>query len=238
MDQQWTAQTVRAIVAPTLAYPVILGGPFLKSNKIVIDHEFGKVVAKDALYQLIPLVADRPEDVQVLQVTPNPEERKTRQDLFRELQERMTHLKLFEELRERTKERKVDADHHSMEGASHRHFARTLDNRIQVFAVWDELEQHDRELREEFKDRFPTDIPHVTRLPDDVYHKFRLKDPEKVIRCRSYPCPKKYRNAWKQMLDQHLAAGRIRESSSEYCSPSFLIPKADPMVLPRWVNNY
>ena len=101
MDQQWTAWTVRAIVAPKLAYPVILGGPFLKSNKIVIDHEFGKVIAKDALYQLIPLVADRPEDVQV---TPNPKERKTRQDLFRELQERMTRPKLFEELREQTKE--------------------------------------------------------------------------------------------------------------------------------------
>ena len=40
------------------------------------------------------------------------------------------------------------------------------------------------------------------------------------------------------VLDQHLAAGRIRESSSEYCSPSFLIPKADPTVLPRWVNDF
>ena len=39
-------------------------------------------------------------------------------------------------------------------------------------------------------------------------------------------------------MDQHLAAGRIRESSSEFCSPSFLIPKADPTVLPRWVNDY
>ena len=39
-DQQWTARVVRAIMAPKLAYPVLLGGPFLKSNKIVIDHEF------------------------------------------------------------------------------------------------------------------------------------------------------------------------------------------------------
>ena len=39
-------------------------------------------------------------------------------------------------------------------------------------------------------------------------------------------------------MDQHLAAGRIRESSSKYCSPSFLIPKVDPTVLPRWVNDY
>ena len=61
MDQEWTACTVRAIVAPKLAYPVILGRPFLKSNKIVIDYEFGKVTAKDALYQLILQVLDRPK---------------------------------------------------------------------------------------------------------------------------------------------------------------------------------
>ena len=132
----------------------------------------------------------------------------------------------------------MNADCHLTIGTSHVHFAKTLDNRIQVLAVWDELERHEKEAREEFRDRFPTDIPHVTRLPDDIYHRFRLKDPEKVIRCRSYPCPKKYRDAWKQLLDQHLAAGQIRESSSEYCSPLFLIPKVDPTVLPRWVNDY
>ena len=51
---------VRAIVAPNLAYPVILGGPFLSSNKIVIDHEFGRVVAKDAKYQLLPVLQEDP----------------------------------------------------------------------------------------------------------------------------------------------------------------------------------
>jgi len=76
------------------------------------------------------------------------------------------------------------------------------------------------------------------RLPDNIFHQFRLKDPEKVIKCHSYVCPKKYKDAWKQLLDQHLVAGRIWESLSEYCSPSFLIPKADPTVLLRWVNDY
>ncbi|PSR72195.1 hypothetical protein PHLCEN_2v11934 [Hermanssonia centrifuga] len=49
---------------------------------------------------------------------------------------------------------------------------------------------------------------------------------------------KKYREAWKTLLQQHLAAGRIRPSSSPHASPAFLIPKADPVVLPRWVNDY
>jgi len=117
-------------------------------------------------------------------------------------------------LRKQTTERKVNADRHSTTGTSHRHFAKTLDDRIQILAVWDELGRYDQEAREEFRDQFPTDIPHVTRLPDDVYHRFRLKDPEKVIKCRLYPCPKKYWDAWKQLLDQHLVAGQIRESSS------------------------
>ena len=52
-DQQWTAQVVRAIMALKLAYPVLLGSPFLKSNKVLIDHEFDRVTAKDDRYQLL-----------------------------------------------------------------------------------------------------------------------------------------------------------------------------------------
>ena len=59
-DQRWTARVVRAVVAPKLAYPVILGGPFLKSNKLVIDHEFGRVTAKDDQYQLLPISQEMP----------------------------------------------------------------------------------------------------------------------------------------------------------------------------------
>jgi hypothetical protein len=35
-----------------------------------------------------------------------------------------------------------------------------------------------------------------------------------------------------------LDAGRIRPSNSEHASPGFLVPKTDPVVLPRWVNDY
>lgn len=40
------------------------------------------------------------------------------------------------------------------------------------------------------------------------------------------------------MIEQHIAAGRIRPSSSPYASPSFIIPKADPTILPHWVVDY
>ena len=223
-DQKWTARTVGALVAPKLSYPVILGGPFLKSNKIVIDHELDSVIAKDQ-YQLLPAKSTTPDQ--------QPPDTRTR----RKIEERLRSA-VIRELGSTTKDRKVKADLQSTRETAHKHFAKTLDNRISILAVWDELTRYEQEIREEFKDCFPADIPHVTRLPDDVYHQFRLKDPEKVVKCRSYACPKKYRDAWRQLLDQHLEAGRIRESSSKFCSPSFLIPKADPTVLPRWVNDY
>jgi hypothetical protein len=40
------------------------------------------------------------------------------------------------------------------------------------------------------------------------------------------------------LIQQHSAAGCIRPSSSPYTSSSFIIPKADLTVLPRWVNDY
>lgn len=59
-----------------------------------------------------------------------------------------------------------------------------------------------------------------------------------VILKRQYECPKKYRDVWRQLLNQHLSAGRLRPSASEYASPAFLIPKSDPLAMPRWVNDY
>ena len=43
---------------------------------------------------------------------------------------------------------------------------------------------------------------------------------------------------WQILIQQHLDAGRIRPSSSPCASPAFIVPKANPNVLPRWVNDY
>jgi hypothetical protein len=59
-----------------------------------------------------------------------------------------------------------------------------------------------------------------------------------MIPTQSYGCPCKFRDAWKTLIDQHLAAGRIQLSNAPMASPAFIIPKADPMALPCWVNDY
>lgn len=68
-------------------------------------------------------------------------------------------------------------------------------------------------------------------MPSDVLFRIHLKEANKIVQQCSYDCPKKYRAAWKTLLESHLESGRLRPSESEWSSPSFIIPKADPTVL-------
>jgi len=87
-------------------------------------------------------------------------------------------------------------------------------------------------MRRKYEDRFPEDIPHIDQLPTDIVHCITLKDLNKVIQCQRYNTPMKYWEAWDALLNQHIAAGRLRPSSSSFISLAFLIPKKDPTVLP------
>lgn len=110
--------------------------------------------------------------------------------------------------------------------------------RVEELATLEQLKAEDAAMKTRYVDLFPDDIPHVNQLPTDVWHDINLKDANLTIVRRQYDCPKRYRDAWKTLLDQHINAGRLRASSSPYASPSFLVPKADPTALPRWVNDY
>jgi hypothetical protein len=100
------------------------------------------------------------------------------------------------------------------------------------------LHKLDLSMKAQFLDRFPSDIPHVTKLPTDVYHHIELLPGAPISVAQAYGCPQKYRTGWKTLIDQHAAVGRIRPLSSPYTLPSFIIPKANPTILPRWVNDY
>jgi hypothetical protein len=197
---------------------MMLGGPFLAANDTRIDYSPICVTTKDAGYRLLPPPVPAPPTPVPPVAVSNVHEgmKQVLEELFiRTARQRQLHIT------------DTQPDH----------FREALSSRLAILAVYDNLEQ-DVELRAEFADCFPPDTPHTTRLPTDVYHRFRLKAPEKLIRCRSYSCPKKYKDACHLLLDQHIQAGRVRESSSEHCFPAFCIPKADVSVLPRWVNDY
>jgi hypothetical protein len=113
-----------------------------------------------------------------------------------------------------------------------------LTTHIQQLASQARLSKYDTKMKKQFADRFPTDIPHARDLPKDVYHRIEVKPGISISTVRAYSCPRKYRAGWKTLIDQHYAAGPIRPSSSQYTSPSFIVPKADITILPSWVNDY
>ncbi|RDX54400.1 hypothetical protein OH76DRAFT_1340363 [Lentinus brumalis] len=94
---------------------------------------------------------------------------------------------------------------HSVEGGAH--VVAAVRHHVELLAFQERLARENVLMKTEFVDLFPDDIPHIDRLPDDVYHRFVLKDPNMVIARRQYDCPKKYREVWKKLLDQHLKAG-------------------------------
>lgn len=87
-------------------------------------------------------------------------------------------------------------------------------------------------------DCFPTDIPHANDLPMNVYHHIEVTPGAPISVDCAYSCPRKYREGWKMLIEQHSKAGHICPSSLPYASLSFIILKVDISVLPWWVNYY
>jgi hypothetical protein len=114
------------------------------------------------------------------------------------------------------------------------------------------VEKSEKKILQEFEDLFPVDIPTVSdeaemeglfkdgsfpgkiqREDSKVQHQIVLTDPNAQINERQYAYPQKYMEVWRKLLDQHMKAGRICRSTSQYASPSMIIRKKDPMALPR-----
>ncbi|KIK38836.1 hypothetical protein CY34DRAFT_90294, partial [Suillus luteus UH-Slu-Lm8-n1] len=221
VDSRFTSRSVRAVIAPKLCTPLLLGGPFLHHNKIVIDHELRTCIAKDDDYDLLNPEANLPKKSCV----PSPPKMAAlRHEVVRELKHILPEYKLL-----------VDESCEPLNGVD---IVAAVRQHIEILASDEQLRSRDAAIKHEFIDRFPADIPHNDSLPSDVLFRIKLKDANKVIQQRGYDCPRKYRDARKVLLEQHVNAGRLRPSDSAHSSPAFIIPKADPTVLPRWVNDF
>ena len=108
---------------------------------------------------------------------------------------------------------------------------------IDVLVSQEKMASQEATLKTEYEDIFEP-IPHANELPRDVVAEIQIKNAEKTIKSRSYPSPQKCKEAWRILIQQHLNAGRIRPLSSPCASPAFIVPKVNPNVLPRWVNDY
>lgn len=103
------------------------------------------------------------------------------------------------------------------------------------------MNERDEKVRADFADIFPETLPPLTSEYLDrirTRHRIRLIDSARVHNQRGFNVPRKWRERWKKMLEEHLASGRLRPSTSSFASAAFVIPKKDPGADPRWVNDY
>ncbi len=114
----------------------------------------------------------------------------------------------------------------------------TVKTQVELLVNAEQLKRLNDAMRKTFADRFPEKLLPVEDIPTNVYHQFKLHNSNKLIAQTQYLCPRKYRESWHTLLQQHLYVGCIHLTSSQYASPAFTIPKSNPGVLPHWVNDY
>ncbi|GAA5845583.1 hypothetical protein JCM11251_003669 [Rhodosporidiobolus azoricus] len=104
-----------------------------------------------------------------------------------------------------------------------------------------EMTERAARLMKEFDSLFPDILPALTTdylAETTTRHRIKFVDPNKTHNQRGFNVPRKWRERWKKMLDEHLKSGRLRPSTSPFASAAFIIPKKDPNADPRWVNDY
>ncbi|RXW11963.1 hypothetical protein EST38_g13893 [Candolleomyces aberdarensis] len=233
-DKAWSSRTSIAVIVSRLidGCDVILGLPWLTTNRIVMDYEERSAVVKGAGYDLL-----RPGSHQ-----PAPTVARTswtRKDITKL---RRNFRDMLRELEATLWRRNLSAA--SVLGEGGRVFPDRKPEIVaamtaKILSLNEEKEMNDLtdRIRADYADVFGP-VPRVVDLPEHEFCRVRLKDSTVQLDSRSYPSPRKYREAWTRLIDDHIAAGRIVPSSSQHSSPAFLVPKADPNADPRLVVDY
>ena len=84
----------------------------------------------------------------------------------------------------------------------------TIRRHIECLAAQEKLNELGENVRIQYADVFSS-IPHASTLPDNFYARIALKDLSKSITTRLYSTPRKYKEAWASLIQEHLDAGRI-----------------------------
>jgi len=226
LNNAWTSRPTRALIADDLCAPIILGLPFLQHNDIVIDYKERTVIDKKCDYRLVgENSVKRPKE---RKRTPH-EIRKSFRNLRREW---------LIELKWKCTQRKQWLEKEGMfEKVTPFLPIAAVTARIEQLASTEKLKGLEEELKDEHKEIFEP-IPHADLLPTEYTARIELKKAEKMILSRTYDCPRQFKDAFAKLIEQRLDSGFIRRSTSAYLSPSFIIPKADPKAMPRWVCDY
>lgn len=233
---QWTSKSQVFLICPNLHTDLLLGLDFIIKNEIIVDAAHGSAIVRSSNFDLLHL-PEASLSRKIKQMSPHDRRFQEKRDIKLgqdkcKRQRKLVHFELAALFAK--KKARFDMEKHTTSAD----IVGLIRQCIDVLASLSCLTAVDIAMKKEFADCFPKDIPHVSDLPTDVYHRIEVKSDARVSVARAYSCPRKYRDGWKTLIDQHVAAGRIRPSLSPFVSPSFIIPKTDPTVLPCWVNNY
>ena len=229
LNNAWSSRPVRALLAHDLCINILLGLPFLKYNKIVMDHDADTAIAKDTGFDL--LNENAPCSV-TIPPTPRLSPKQKRDTIIN------TRRQVLQELKYKCIEcRQFLEDNHLFETISPPSYIAFIKDSIERLASKADLLTRKNKLKDEFHTLFQP-IPNISHLPPHEPARIHLKDAYKKFSTRSYSCPRQFKDAFATLIQQRLDSGFIRLSSSSFASPSFIIPKKDPKALPRWVCDY
>lgn len=158
-DQTWTSHTIRAKVAPVLCTSLILGLLFLGQNNIVIDAQERSIIHKPTGYNLMRPSASRshakttPPKLSDALAEKSPSLEKS-QNLLNALSDKSETPPITPATPQEVQAEVMAA----------------VLAKIETLATQEVLEKLDREYKEKWKDRFPADIPHTNKLPDNVFY--------------------------------------------------------------------
>lgn len=205
-DAMWHSHAINAIICPELHTNLILGLDFLTKNKIVVDADLRTAIAKESGYDLL-----NPPDPETIKkhIVRSPAEKwktaalqiKLGQENTRKLR-MLVHMELMAVFNENGKRFNMDSF-----TTGPPDLIAAVKVQIKQLAGLATLQKLDLRMKARFPNRFPDDIPHVTKLPQDVYHHIELQHRAPVSVTHVYGCPQKYRAGWKTLIDQHVAAG-------------------------------
>jgi RNase H-like domain found in reverse transcriptase/Reverse transcriptase (RNA-dependent DNA polymerase)/Integrase zinc binding domain/Chromo (CHRromatin Organisation MOdifier) domain/Retroviral aspartyl protease/Zinc knuckle len=218
-EEDWeSTKPAELLVAPLQEHDVILGMPFLASENILIDPARGKVLLPpDEHDSLAEDDDDFSHDYYLPSICPKMP---ALPKLTSQEQHWVAALKAF------------DATVSTSTTAT---TPKSLKEALRIDKNY--LQLHEKYIYE-FDDVFTDKLPNKLPSPDAPRHRIVLEDENISINGRMFRLPNRYWPQMRDFLDEHLAAGRIRPSSSHIASGTWMIPKDDPIDMPRVVHDY
>ncbi|KAJ7910178.1 hypothetical protein B0H13DRAFT_613714, partial [Mycena leptocephala] len=186
-DGNWTSGVARAKVNIGLCVPLILGMPFLSAEHIVIDSAERSAIDKRTGFDLLNNPSHPPRQWMPEWVTPLPTPKKP-------------------------KRKHIIQDLPPLSHSAQLPVSVMLDvkNRIDELALQKFMQDEDARLKLKHADVFPTRLPDNTDdLPENILHRIRLRNPSITVKGKTYQPARKNLDAWKRILDEHIAAGRM-----------------------------